>query len=235
MIGNSEGTPRARVSSMRKVSVAVIKDVSGSTMRVGIEQPLPVKDNQGEKGKKAAAVKSHHEGSFPEKPPPQQLKREMPMDPQGFAYRCREIIEHPETDYGFVTEDIQKLASQIGLAPVAVFHLGTSEHWVLVTSSDGENLRVYDPVTGMRDISKSEVAKGNVTYCRGEDSDNLYMKLKSDSARNNIGVLLNDEYSLPEEPLLKMGAIQRGSSADCGPNALYGAYMSKIYQEDRQQ
>lgn len=135
--------------------------------------------------------------------------------PEAFAQFCRDLLGVNKT-HGLTDNEMHQLVSELNLPPTAFFNPGN--HWTLVLNPGKETMRIYDPMSGVGDVSTD--TRRHIHYSMGEG----LMRLSKDGFWN-FGRLLDDNYSLPDEPLQKLGAIQT-DPWNCGPLAVYAAKIA---------
>lgn len=138
-----------------------------------------------------------------------------PSSPEAFARFCRNLLGIDEK-HGLFGDEIHQLVDKLGLPPTAFFNPGN--HWTLVVTPGTEQMRVYDPVSGVQDVSTD--TNKHIYYSMSKG----LMRLSKDGFWN-FGRLLEDNYSLPEEPLQQLGGLQT-DAWNCGPLAVYAATLA---------
>lgn len=105
------------------------------------------------------------------------------------------------------------------LTPVLIHNPGA--HWVLVREIERSSIEVYDPVSGLRRIENPNM-------------DKFWYLCPSDHPTREYPFMVNrtlprasrDRYSLPREPLARLGPIQT-DALNCGPLMIYAALVAK--------
>lgn len=154
------------------------------------------------------------------------IPTELPANPDEFSRYCRRHLDIDDKE-GLFSNQLQQLVENLELAPVAIFNPG--HHWTLITSVTPEGLRIYDPLSGLKEVSYSSVHQGR--YFRGDSSTQLgqpyLFQVYLLKERDSYSLLLEDNYSLPEEQLQRLGITQQANDVNCGELCLYAAAVAK--------
>lgn len=152
-------------------------------------------------------------------------------DMDKFVRSARELLG-VNSDYGFNREDMRRTTMAFELAPLRIIfelrsrtvQFGRIGTWMLFLRDMGDNtVRVYSPREGVKGLRIQAGVHTLYNFMFNDDNDAQFEK----------SAVLNpppeSAYEIPEEPLLRLGAIQK-TSADCGPLCLYAARFARRRQ-----
>lgn len=162
-------------------------------------------------------------------------------DAAAFAARYREYRGFGPA-YGFNRPDLERMAQAVRIAPVRfIFEVrqktldGDIGHWMLALRALSPNeLRVYDPEVGVRNLVTKEGAHSTLDVMFNDPSEAKWGPEKITEQREKVTVIHRDllnpaseaEYQLNEDPLVKLGKLQR-NPYDCGPLCVYAALVAR--------
>lgn len=180
---------------------------------------IPIPDKEGEVADWTASGPEHKEAIT------------LPRDPQEFSRLCRELLNTDYSDpFGLHDDQLRELAVKLGLDPLALYNRRGGKgpgHWSLIVSRVGQNLTLYDPLSGLKNIPWGQFFK--------EARDDrrppiLVIYLVEESLMKNFrqdpSWLEGPTFYLPTESLRRLGATQRNST-QCGDMCLYAAAVAR--------
>ena len=167
-----------------------------------------------------------------------------PNDALGFVTRYRDFAKL-EPSYGFRAHDLERMVQASRGAPIRfVYELraktpeGNIGHWMLyVGAKSPDQLRVYDPVVGLKDLKRQEGVHKFTDVMFNNPNTEARWGVESTEQRGKVTIIHKDllnsrnetEYQLNEAPLAKLGPIQQ-NAYDCGPLCVYAGMAARKIQ-----
>ena len=112
---------------------------------------------------------------------------------------------------------LQQLSEQFELTPIAFLNTRSLNnprgHWTLVVRKTGEEIEVYDPKIGLREVGLQEINK-------------IWYFPKGQRRQHVPKYFLTHIYELPREKLRELGALQEGDG-NCAQLCVYAAKYAK--------